>query len=95
MDARTAERSLGPVHFSDLRAHLARGAVFVVAPSLALLEVADALARDDRVRVAAWLEAGLLARPSAADVARWEAISGDIAVTVVVQPFVLLQELAT
>lgn len=91
--ARSAHESLGPVRFSDLRAHLARGAVIVVAPALELLEAAAALAKDDRASVAGWIEHGLLRKPSTQEIARWEARHDDVAVTVVVQPYVLLQEL--
>lgn len=84
--------SLGPIEFSDLRAHLTRGAVIVVDRSLDLLEVGEALARDDKARVAAWIEAGLVGKPSLETIERWSKLTGPAWVSLVVQPFVLLHE---
>jgi hypothetical protein len=90
--ARLAE-SLGPVLFSDLRAHLARGAVLVVHRDAGLLECALGVARDDVASVKAWLEHGVLARPSAEEQASWASAEGRRWLAVVVQPFVLIQDL--
>ncbi len=84
--------SLGPIRFSDLRAHLVRDAVIVVAPPLAVLVVAEAVARDDQALVAGWVAEGLVSKPTPEALARWERTSGDVGVAVVVQPFVLFQE---
>ncbi len=83
---------MGPIEFSDLRAHLTRGAVIVVDRSLDLLEVGEAVARDDKARVAAWIDAGLIGKPSLETIERWSKISGPAWVSLVVQPFVLLHE---
>jgi hypothetical protein len=88
----TLAASMGPIEFSDLRAHLTRGAVIVVDPSLDLLDVGEAVARDDKSRVAAWVEAGLLGKPSLETIERWSKMAGPAWVSLVVQPFVLLQE---
>ena len=88
----TLAASMGPIEFSDLRAHLTRGAVIVVDPSLDLLEVGEAVARDDKARVAAWIEAGLIGKPSLETLERWSKIEGPAWVSLVVQPFVLLRE---
>jgi hypothetical protein len=90
--SRDPAASLGPVRLSDLRAHLARDAVIVVDSSLGLVEVAEAVARDDRRVVEGWVAAGLLGKPSPALLERWERSDGDVALSVVVQPFVLLQD---
>lgn len=88
----TLAASLGPIEFSDLRAHLARGAVIVVDRSLDLLEVGEAVARDDEERVAAWIDAGLIGKPSLETLERWSKLEGPGWVALVVQPFVLLRE---
>lgn len=88
----TLAASMGPIEFSDLRAHLARGAVIVVDPSLDLLDVGAAVARDDKTRVAAWIEAGLLGKPSLETIERWSKTQGRAWVSLVVQPFVLVRE---
>lgn len=84
--------TMGPIEFSDLRSHLTRGSVIVVDGSLDLLEVAEAVARDDKARVAAWLAEGLLAKPSLEQLERWSKTEGPAWTAVVVQPFVLLRE---
>lgn len=88
----TLAASMGPIEFSDIRAHLARDAVIVVDASLDLLEVGEAIARDDKVRVAAWIEQGLVAKPSLEKIEAWSKTSGAAWTALVVQPFVLLRE---
>ena len=89
------EEHLGPVHYSDLRAHLGRDAVFVVRAPLTLLEAARGLARDDAAAVKAWLEAGTLRRPTDDERDAWAATPDRTFVAVPVQPFVLVEEPAT
>jgi hypothetical protein len=84
--------TLGPVTFGDLRAHVVRGAVIVVAPSLDLLDVAVCVAKDDKTAVGAWIEAGLLGKPSANQLAAWSAFTEPRLRSVVVAPYVLVQE---
>jgi hypothetical protein len=86
------ERSLGPVELSDLRAHLARGAVITVAASLDLLDVGEALARDDKTRVADWIERGLIGKPSLELLEQWSKREGAAWTALVVQPWVLVRE---
>jgi hypothetical protein len=83
---------MGPIAFSDLRAHLARGAVVIVDPSLDLLEVGEAVARDDKGRVEDWITRGLLRKPSLETIEAWSKVTGLAWTTLVVQPFVLLRE---
>lgn len=86
---------MGPIEFSDLRAHLTRGAVITVAPALDLLDVGEALAVDDKVRVAAWIESGAIGKPSLEKIEAWSKESSAVVlVALVVQPFVLVQEQA-
>ncbi len=84
--------SMGPIEFSDLRAHLTRGAVIVVDRSLDLLDVGEAVARDDKALVAAWIEARLIGKPSLETIERWSKTEGPAWVSLIVQPFVLLHE---
>jgi hypothetical protein len=83
---------MGPTEFTDIRAHLARDAVIVVDASLDLLEVGEAVARDDKSRVAAWIESGLVRKPTLEMIEVWSKIEGPAWTALVVQPFVLLRE---
>lgn len=82
--------SLGPVGYGDIAAHLNRDAVFVVAPSLELVECGVAVAMDEVETVRMWIETGTLRKPSRDERAHWAAHGGTF-VAVVVQPFVLVQ----
>ncbi len=86
--------SLGPVQLSDLRAHLARDAVLVVAPTLDLLDVGEALARDDKATVGRWIESNEIGKPSLELIERWSTEGGSWS-AIVVQPFVLVQALGS
>lgn len=86
------EEGMGPIEFSDLRAHLARGAVITVDRKLDLLDVGEAVARDDKPSVAAWIDRGLVGKPSLETIERWSKREGSPWTALVVQPFVLVQE---
>jgi len=81
----------GEVFWSDLSAHAARDALIVVAEELDMLEVGAAVAGDDAGRVGAWIEARLLQKPSAADLARWPAEPAAVFESLVVAPYVLIR----
>jgi hypothetical protein len=87
------EQSAGPVLFSDLRAHLARDAVLLVAPGVSIVECGVAIARDDAPAVERWITSGELRRPSAEERAAWTASTDARWTAIVVQPFVLVQEI--
>ena len=84
----------GPVLLRDLRAHLAREAVFVVSTDTQLETCAAAIAADDVEQVKAFLESKVLRKPTPAEVTEWEAAAanpGRIWQALVVQPYVLVQ----
>lgn len=85
----------GEVFGSDLGAHLQRDVVLVVAAPLALLDCAVAIARDDTAAVSAWLAGGALRRPTPEERAAWPEATSRRWLAVVVQPFVLVQDLET
>ena len=82
-------KNIGPVQASDLMAHAKRDALFVVDPSVELLEAAVALAQDDTPRVKSWLESGVLRRGSPDEVEGWK--EGSPLRSAIVQPWVLVQ----
>ncbi|AKF04674.1 DUF2288 domain-containing protein [Sandaracinus amylolyticus] len=86
------EAHRGPVLYSDLAAHLKRGAVFVVAPSIDLVTCGVAIATDDRASVEHWIHSGDLRRPTADELEKWPGDEGRTWISVVVQPYVLLQD---
>lgn len=86
------ERRRGPVFFSDLSAHLARDAVFVVRADLDLVDCGIAVANDDVELVGAWIQAGKLRRPSRNEQSSWPNETTRTWMAIVVQPFVLIQD---
>lgn len=80
-----------PSAWSTLAPHFARDSLFIVAAPVSLLDVAVAVAEDRSVEVAGWLEAGLLARPSADQARAWAEAETARFVIAIVQPFVLAQ----
>jgi hypothetical protein len=83
---------MGPVFFSDLKAHLERDAVIIVAQELELLDVAVAVANDDADKVKDWIESGKMRKPSLLERDEWPAHEGRTWEAVIVKPFVLVQD---
>lgn len=85
------ERHLGPVPARELAAHVARGAVFVVADDRSLLDCGVAVARDDRGFIEALLHDGALRRLD--EVEQREIVEGSERTwtVLIVQPFVFIQ----
>ncbi len=87
--------TVGPVHGSDLRAHLKRDAVVVVATTHSLVDCAVAVATDDADAVRAWLTSGVLRRPDDVERAAWPDDPSRRWNALVVQPFVLVQDVGS
>jgi len=86
------EDTLGPAEWSILKPHSDRNAVFLVLAPLDLLTVGQALEKDDTEKVSAWLQSSLLLRPSSDQIASWNATPSKTFQTLVVAPYVLIQE---
>lgn len=83
----------GKLAWNELERHFARGVVLKVAGDLDLVEVALAMARDDKSAIAAWLDQGGIARASEEDALQWHAQQSQFW-AVVAAPWVLIQEVA-
>lgn len=82
----------GDVDWSYLRPHYKSGAMIYVDPSLDLQEVARAFTQDDKAKVAEWMKAADLVKPSHLHADWWEYDQTRFN-AVVVTPFVLAQPL--
>ena len=80
-------------NWSELERHYARGVMIKVARDLDLVEVATAMARDDKDAFTRWMNAGHVARPSDADALSWHEHNATLW-AVVVAPWVLVQEVS-
>jgi len=75
-----------------LRAHNERGALILVEGMLELVEVGERLVADDSAAVQSWLASRLVSKPTAEQVAVWNAEPDKLFSMLVVSPFVLIQE---
>lgn len=87
--------TMGPVTFDVLAPHLERDAVVLVASTIELVDAAIAVAQDDTDKVRAWIEDGTFRKPSVSERTRWKDQMGREWTSVVVQPFVLIQDPTT
>lgn len=77
--------------WKDLERFFASGVLVWVGQELDLVDVAVHLANDNKQQVEAWLKAGNIAKVSDAQALAWHE-SGALLWTVVVKPWILLQE---
>jgi len=75
-----------------LRAHNERGALILVEGMLELAVVGERLVADDAAAVQSWLASRLVSKPTAEQVAAWNAVPDKLFSMLVVSPFVLIQE---
>lgn len=86
------EKSVGPVTYADLRAHLARDVVFVVDARASLIDCGVAIATNDVRSVERLIAAGALRRPTPDEQRAWSEAVARQWLAIVVQPFVLVQD---
>lgn len=80
------------VDWDMLRAHLERGGLIVVASGLDLVEVGLKVAADDAAAIGGWISGGELTRPSAEQIAAWNGNRDKRFASLIVSPYVLIQE---
>ncbi|BAZ29425.1 hypothetical protein NIES4074_18710 [Cylindrospermum sp. NIES-4074] len=73
--------------------HVQRDAVIVVALELDLLDVGVAIASDNIPSVQQWIDQQLLSKPTVDQVGEWNGDRTKRFTTLIVQPYVLVQEL--
>lgn len=73
--------------------HVKRDAVVVVHQQLDLVEVGEALASDNVSSVQRWISEQLIGKPSSEQLSDWNQNSQKEFQTLIVQPFVLIQEI--
>ena len=74
--------------------HAKRDALVLVAEQLDLIDVGVAIASDDVAIVQNWISEALIAKPSLDQLSDWNSDRTKRFNTLIVQPFVLVQELA-
>ncbi|NMG08449.1 DUF2288 domain-containing protein [Brasilonema sp. UFV-L1] len=74
--------------------HAQRDAVIVVAVELDLLDVGVAIASDNILEVQTWIDEALITKPSVTQIGEWNTQRAKRFDTLIVQPYVLVQEKA-
>ena len=85
-------KDVANINWQDLLPHAKRDAIIVVAESLNLLDVAIAIAEDNTVSVQQWINNKSISKPSSEQLTDWNQEMQKQFVTVIVQPFVIIQE---
>lgn len=83
---------LAPADWAWISPHANRGAVVVVDSQLNLVEVGVAIATDNTAAVNRWIAEALLTKPSPLQLEVWDQTAKKQFQSLIVQPFVLVQE---
>lgn len=86
--------SLDEAKWEWLIPHVKRDAVVVVASELDLIDVGVAIANDNVTVVQRWISEELITKPSSTQLSDWNGDRAKRFNTLIVQPYVLVQELA-
>lgn len=74
--------------------HVKRDAVIVVSLDLDLLDVGEAIANDNISSVQRWIDEQLISKPSNQQLGLWNSNQQKRFNTLIIQPYVLVQEIA-
>jgi hypothetical protein len=86
------KKSMDEAEWSWLKPHAARDGLILVSQSLELLDVGMAVAANDSRRIKTWIEEGRLLKPVAEQLQEWDRTPERRFMSLVVQPYVLIQE---
>ncbi|AFY42397.1 DUF2288 domain-containing protein [Nostoc sp. PCC 7107] len=87
-------QSVDEAEWEWLIPHVQRDAVILVTPGLSLVDVGEALASDNSQSVQQWIDEQLITKPSIDQVGKWNGDRQKRFHTLILQPFVLVQEIA-
>ena len=85
------EKDLAEVHWKELRIHLKRDAIILVADDLDLVDVAVDVAADNKTKVALWISSGKLTKPTLEQVEQWTTTLEKPFRMLIAQPYILAQ----
>ena len=77
-----------------LKPHIQKDAVIIVVPDLDILDVGVAISSDNTQSVQHWISEQLLVKPSSDTLSRWNGNPTQKFQALIVQPYILVQELA-
>lgn len=86
-------QNLDEAEWEWLIPHVQRDAVIVVALELDLLDVGEAIANDNIPSVQQWIDEQLIAKPTTVQIGEWNGDRTRRFHTLIIQPYVLVQEI--
>ncbi len=86
------DENLDEAEWEWLIPHVQRDSVIIVATGLDLLDVGEAIASDKASTVQNWIDEALISKPSEVQMGEWNMQREKRFNTLIVQPFVLVQE---
>jgi hypothetical protein len=86
------KQELADVTWDSLMPHSKRDAIIIVNEALNLIDVGMAIAKDETMPVQHWISEALIRKPSVEELSQWNSDSTKEFSTLIVQPFVLIQE---
>ncbi len=87
------QESIDEAEWNWLEPHSQRDSLIVVTAGLSLVDVGYAIANDETLHVQHWIEEALIQKPSAAQLQAWGHDRGKRFKALIVQPYVLVQEM--
>lgn len=87
------QRDLAEVSWRELRIHMQRDAIIIVSAGLDLITAAVAVAEDNKEYVEQWIGAGNMSKPGKEQLASWESNLDKPFRMLIVQPFILIQDI--
>ena len=85
------KKDLAEVDWKDMRIHLQRDVIILVAEDLDLVYVAVDIAEDNKDQVAFWISSGKLTKPSREQIDLWESQLDKPFRMLIAQPYILAQ----
>ncbi|MFB2880206.1 DUF2288 domain-containing protein [Floridanema aerugineum] len=85
--------SLDEAEWQWLLPHVARDSLIIVTPGLNIVDVGVAIANNNVLLVENWINEQLISKPSLNQMTQWQANMSKRFNALIVQPFVLIQEL--
>lgn len=87
-------KMVGPAAWHNLLPHAARDSIVIVNAGLDLVEVGVAIATDNVSSVQRWISEALITKPTVEQLETWEHDRSHEFQTLIVQPYVLIQDIA-
>lgn len=89
------QEAVDEAQWSWLEPHAQRDSVIFVSSDLDLVDVGVAIANDNTLHVQRWIEEALIEKPSSTQMSVWTQQQNKRFNALIVQPYVLIQELGT